>query len=48
MKNNDNNIKFIGIANMIDKNIIIEYSQPGPNEKKSSVYNNLNSVSISS
>ena len=37
MKNNDNNIKFIGIANMIDKNVIVEYSQPGPGEKKSSV-----------
>jgi hypothetical protein len=37
MKNNENNIKFIGIANMIDKDVIVEYIQPGPGEKKSSV-----------
>jgi hypothetical protein len=35
--NENNNIKFIGIANMIDKNVIIDYSQPGTGEKKSNV-----------
>ncbi len=37
MKSNPSNVKFIGIANMIDKNIIVEYSQPGEGEKKSTV-----------
>lgn len=35
--NNEINIRFIGIANMIDKNIVVEYIQPCPGEKKSTV-----------